>query len=80
MMIIHPNDDDFDGANNCHVGRIYKRDELVVHEGTSGQASGPHIHIAVGKGKFIGGGGQTNDKGKWVNYSEHGQVKPEDAF
>lgn len=76
IMIIHPNDSDI---GDLKVGQTFKKNDIVCYEGMDG-ATGNHIHMAVGMGKMTGGGWTQNSKGKWVLTTEHGTIKPEEAF
>lgn len=77
IILVHPNDSAFKGIRK---GTIFTRGEKIITEGTDGRASGNHLHIEVGKGKFKGNGWRQNSKGKWVVYSTGGPIKPEKAF
>lgn len=78
IKFVHMNNSDF-GKNGIHVGRKYKRGELIGYEGTS-HASGNHIHMSAGKGKMKGSGWTKNSKGAWVITTTHGTAKPETLF
>ena len=78
IKFVHMNNSDF-GKNGIHVGRRYKRGELIGYEGTS-HASGNHIHMSAGKGKMKGSGWTKNSKGSWVITTTHGTAKPETLF
>ena len=60
VLTIHDND-----ISNLKVGQIIKQGEIYYNEGTKGNATGNHIHIAVGKGKFSGSGWYKNSSGNW---------------
>lgn len=60
IMTMHSND-----ISNLYVGKIIKQGEIYYHPGTSGNATGSHIHIAVGKGKFTGSGWYENNYHNW---------------
>lgn len=77
ICITHPNDDTL---KNIKVGQKFKRKEAMFLEGTDGNATGNHFHIAVGKGKMTDGGWLQNDKGSWVLRTTNGACKPESAF
>ena len=51
---------------NLKVGNTIKQGEIYYQEGTRGNATGNHIHLAVGKGKFTGSGWQKNEYGVWI--------------
>ena len=78
IKFVHMNNSDF-GKNGIHVGRKYKRGELIGYEGTS-HASGNHIHMSAGKGGLKGSGWTKNSKGSWVITTTHGTAKPETLF
>lgn len=76
MLLTHPNDSDLKGIV---AGKTYKRGELICHEGMDG-ATGNHIHLSAGKGKFSGNGWTKNSKGKYVLTCTGGAFKPEKLF
>ena len=47
------------------VGDVIKQGTPYYKEGTRGYAIGNHIHLSVGKGKFIGSGWYQNSNGNW---------------
>lgn len=76
MLITHPNDSDLRGIK---VGKIFKRGDVICHEGMDG-ATGNHIHLSAGKGRYIGNGWKKNSKGKYVLTCTGGAFKPEKLF
>lgn len=76
IKFVHMNNADF-GSNGIKVGRIYEKYELVGHQGTSGQATGPHLHVTAGKGYMKGSGWVKNSRNQWVLQTTGGQFKPE---
>lgn len=76
MLITHPNNDDM---KLCPVGKIFKRGQKICREGIDG-ATGNHLHISGGKGKYKGNGWAQNSKGKWVLNCTGGAYKPEKLF
>ena len=76
IMVIHPMDDDL---AKIKVGQKFKRGDKMFREGTDGNASGNHLHISVGKGKYRNGWVQ-NTRGNWVIDTVGGAIKPEEAF
>ncbi|MCM1544863.1 MAG: peptidoglycan-binding protein [Ruminococcus sp.] len=76
LMLTHPNDSDL---KKIKVGQTFDKGDVICSEGTDG-ATGNHIHMAVGMGKYKGNGWVQNSNGKWVLTSENGAVKPEEAF
>lgn len=47
------------------VGKIFKQGEINGREGTAGNATGNHVHISLGIGKFSGTGWYQNSNGNW---------------
>jgi hypothetical protein len=76
IMITHSNDDDF---KNIKKGKIFTRGQQICREGTDGYATGNHLHLSAGKGKYKNGWVQ-NSKGKWVLSCTNGAYKPEQLF
>lgn len=60
ILTLHDND-----ISNLYVGKVIKQGEVYYSEGTKGNATGDHIHLAVGKGKFEGSGWFKNSYGYW---------------
>ena len=60
MMFAHDND-----VSNLFVGKVINRGERFYEEGTKGNASGNHVHMECGKGKFTGSGWHQNSAGYW---------------
>ena len=60
ILTLHDND-----ISNLYVGKVIKQNEVYYTEGNKGNATGNHIHLAVGKGKFIGSGWFKNSYGYW---------------
>ena len=60
VLTMHDND-----ITNLKIGSIIKQGEPYYSEGTSGNASGNHIHLSTGKGKFYGNGWYKNKYGNW---------------
>lgn len=77
ILITHPNDDDL---KKLSVGQKFTRGQQMFREGTDGNATGNHLHIAVGFGRFTGAGWVKNTAGAWVHKSTGAQIKPENAF
>ena len=77
IMIVHPDDKEF---KNIYVGKKYKRGESIFQKGSDGNATGPHFHITVGRGKFYGGGWQKNNLGLWILKTTKYNIKPDQAF
>lgn len=77
LMIVHPEDSALKGVK---VGQKFKRKQKITTEGKDGHATGNHVHISVGKGKFKGNGWVKNNLGGWPLTCSKGPVKPEKAF
>lgn len=60
VLTMHDND-----VSNLKVGDIVKQGKYYYDEGTRGYATGNHIHLSVGKGKFTGNGWYKNEYGSW---------------
>lgn len=67
FQFMHDND-----ISNLKVGKIIKQSQVFYQEGTSGYATGNHIHLAVKKGLFEG-----FDKNNW---SLKGAINTQKAF
>ena len=76
ILVTHPNDDDL---SKLKVGQKFTRGQAMFREGTDGNATGNHFHIAVGTGKY-GDGWVKNTSGAWVMKTTGTQLKPEQAF
>lgn len=64
IMTMHDND-----VSDLYVGKIIRQGDVYYRGGTSGNVTGPHIHIEVGRGKFINTGWYKNAYGKWTIYN-----------
>lgn len=74
MTIMCMHDDDI---SDLYVGKVINQGEHFLTEGMAGSATGNHIHIECGKGKFTGSGWYQNSYGKWcINNS----IMPYDAL
>jgi len=60
MMFAHDNN-----VSNLKVGQIITRGARFYEEGTKGNATGNHVHMECGKGKFTGSGWHQNKAGYW---------------
>lgn len=74
IKFVHMNNDDFPGIR---TGRIYEKYEYVGREGTTGEATGNHLHVTAGKGRMKGTGWTKNSKNQWVLQTTGGQFKPD---
>lgn len=61
VLTIHDND-----VSNLYVGKVINQGEVYYQEGTRGYATGNHIHLTVGKGKYTANGWYKNSNGNWV--------------
>ena len=54
-------------VGDLRVGQKVKYGQTFYHEGTAGYATGNHVHIECGKGKFTGTGWhQDKRNGQWI--------------
>ena len=60
MMFAHDND-----VSNLKVGQVIPKGTRFYEEGTKGNATGNHVHMECGKGKFTGSGWHKNSAGYW---------------
>lgn len=77
LMIVHPEDK---YLKNLYVGKRFSKNDKIFPKGKDGNATGPHFHITVGRGKFISGGWSKNNLGLWILKTTKENVKPEEAF
>ncbi len=70
VMTLHDND-----VSDLKVGDVINQGEVYYQEGTRGQATGNHIHLAVGKGKFTGNGWYKNSYGVWCINNQYDVYK-----
>ena len=77
LMIVHPEDK---YLKNLYVGKKFHKNEKIFPKGMDGNATGPHFHITVGRGKFISGGWSKNNLGLWILKTTKENIKPEEAF
>ena len=74
IMVVHPEDKDL---KNIYKGKIYKRGEALFPKGADGYATGPHFHIALGRGKMSASGWAKNNLGLWILKTTQYNIKPE---
>ncbi len=74
MTVMTGHDDD---VSDLFVGKEVKAGEAYYEQGTAGNATGIHVHLEAGRGKFTGGGWYQNSYGKWMIQNS---VKPNVAF
>lgn len=60
VLTMHDND-----ISNLYVGKVIRQGEIYYNQGHKGNATGDHIHLTVGKGKFTGSGWFKNSYGYW---------------
>lgn len=72
MTVLTAHDNDI---SNLYVGKIVKQGEIYYEEGTRGYATGNHIHLAVGKGKFAGSGWYKNSNNVWCITNQYDVYK-----
>ena len=72
MTLTHSNDNDL---KNIKVGTIFKRGNIICHEGTNGTEAN-HIHITCGKG--YSDNWSSNSNGSWIISGN--SLKPEKVF
>ena len=65
MLCLHMNNADRE-ALGIKVGKVFKQGEKCYREGMSGNVTGTHVHIEVGKGPMRGTGWTQNKQGVWV--------------
>lgn len=63
MTVMFMHDDD---VSNLSVGQVIKQNEVFYEQGTAGWATGIHVHIEVGKGKFRDNGWSRNGLGTFM--------------
>lgn len=74
LTLTHLNKDDFD---KIKVGQIIHKNEQLIREGSSGEASGNHFHMTMNIGKYYGF--KKNNNGKWV-FAYEKSLLPNEAF
>lgn len=60
IMCMHDND-----ISDLWVGKVIAQGQPFLAEGTAGNATGNHIHLECGRGRFSGSGWYENSYGKW---------------
>lgn len=70
IMTLHDND-----VSNLKVGQVIKQGTIYYHPGIKGKVTGTHIHLAIGKGKFIGNGWNKNKYGHWCINNQYDITK-----
>lgn len=64
MLCLHMNNADRD-ALGIKVGKVFKKGEKCYREGMSGNVTGTHVHLELGKGPMTGTGWKQNAQGVW---------------
>ena len=62
-------------STSLKVGDVIKQGTPYYKEGTRGYATGNHIHLSVGKGKFTGSGWYQNSNGNWCINNQYDVYK-----
>lgn len=70
IMTMHDND-----VSDLYVGKLIKQGDIFYQQGVKGYATGPHIQISVGKGKFYGSGWYENQQGSWCINNQYDITK-----
>ena len=70
LLVMHDN-----SITSLPVGRVVNQGEIFYQPGTKGYATGPHIHITVGRGKFFGKGWYKNSNGQWCINNQYDITK-----
>lgn len=65
MLCLHMNNADKE-ALGIRMGKVFKAGERCYREGMSGNVTGTHVHLELGKGPFTGTGWKQNAQGVWV--------------
>ena len=74
LTFTHINKDDYD---KIKAGDILKKGSKILREGSSGQATGNHLHCTANKGKYYCF--TKNSNGKWV-FAYKKSLLPDEAF
>ncbi|MBE6139277.1 MAG: M23 family metallopeptidase [Firmicutes bacterium] len=70
VVLMHDND-----TTDLKVGQTIKQGQIFYQEGTTGYATGNHIHLACGKGKYTGNGWYENSYGNWCINNQYDITK-----
>ena len=73
----HMSDADLKGLK---VGHVFKKGEKMFREGVDGGATGNHIHMTWGTGKFEGSGWKQNSRGAYVLTTTGSNKRVEEIF
>ena len=72
MTVLTSHDNDI---SNLKVGDIINQGEIYYNEGDKGDTTGNHIHLAVGKGKFVRDGWYKNEYGNYCINNQYDVYK-----
>lgn len=64
IMIGHDND-----VSDLYIGKVIPKGTIFYQEGTAGYATGNHVHLECGRGRYTGGGWYQNSAGQWMIYN-----------
>lgn len=70
VMVMHDNN-----TSDLKVGQVIKQGQIFFQEGTKGYATGNHIHISCGKGKYTGNGWYQNSYKQWCLNNQYDITK-----
>lgn len=70
ILTMHDNN-----TSDLRVGQVIKQGQVYFQEGTAGYATGNHVHMAVGRGKFSGTGWYKNTQGNWCVNNQYDITK-----
>ena len=65
MLCLHMNNADKE-ALGIKIGKVFKAGEKCYREGMSGNVTGTHVHLELGRGPMKGTGWKQNAQGVWV--------------
>ncbi|MBQ3537190.1 MAG: RICIN domain-containing protein [Clostridia bacterium] len=74
ILLVHDND-----TSDLWVGKVIPQGTVFFQEGTSGAATGNHVHMEVGRGAFYGSGWHANPNPK-MSWIVNGSMVPWDAL
>lgn len=70
LLVMHDN-----SITSLPVGKKIKQGDIFYQPGVKGYATGPHIHLTVGRGKFYGTGWYKNSSGNWCVNNQYDVTK-----
>ncbi len=74
ILLVHDND-----TSDLWVGKVIPQGTVFFQEGTSGLATGNHVHLEVGRGAFTGSGWHANPNPD-MSWIVNGSMVPWDAL